>query len=301
MTLSPPIVLLATDGSDDASLAARAATDLCKTTGSELHVVHAWQSVSSTHFDAFLRAQFEKEGREVLDAAVERIEGAGGTVAGALLRMGSPADEILDLAEELGAGLVVIGSRGRGPIRRLLMGSVSDGVVHGAAFPVLVMRGGERAWPPQTVVIGDDGSDEAREAGELAARVGKSFDAKVLLVRAYPRLPEEDVEGRKLDARMVDDELRREEQGLIGRAKEIEGAVGVRPRVKIAVGDPATVLLESAGEDAAEGALVAVGSRGHGAARRLRLGSVSTKVVHAAEGPVLINPPDKPRTSAGPA
>jgi nucleotide-binding universal stress UspA family protein len=293
VTLSPPIVLLATDGSEDAALAARAAIDLCETTGSELHVVHAWRSVPSTHFDAFLRIQFEKEGREVLDAAAERIEGAGGTVAGALLRMGSPADEILDLAEELGVGLVVIGSRGRGPIRRLLMGSVSESVVHGATFPVLVMRGGDEAWPPQRVVIGDDGSEEAREAGDLAARVGKSFDAKVLLVRAYPQLPEVDIEGRKVDARMVEDDMRREERALIGRAKEIEDSIGNKPRPVIAVGDPAAVLLESAGEDAAERTLVAVGSRGHGVARRLRLGSVSTKVLHAAEGPVLVEAPPR--------
>jgi hypothetical protein len=56
------------------------------------------------------------------------------------------------------------------------------------------MRGGNEAWPPQRVVIGDDGSEEAREAGDLEARVGKSFDAKVLLVRAYPQLPELDIE-----------------------------------------------------------------------------------------------------------
>jgi Universal stress protein family len=55
VTLSPPIVLLATDGSEDAALVARAAIDLCETTDSELHVVHAWQSVPSTHFEAFLR------------------------------------------------------------------------------------------------------------------------------------------------------------------------------------------------------------------------------------------------------
>jgi nucleotide-binding universal stress UspA family protein len=69
VTLSPPIVLLATDGSEDAALAARAAIDLCETTDSELHVVHAWQSVPSTHFDASLRVTFEREAREMLHAA----------------------------------------------------------------------------------------------------------------------------------------------------------------------------------------------------------------------------------------
>lgn len=295
MTLSPPIVLLAIDGSEDATLAARAAVDVCAATGSELHVVHAWQSVPSVHFDAFLRVQFERQAREVLDAAVERIESGGGVVAGAQLRMGSPADEILDLAENLEAGLVVIGSRGRGPIRRLLMGSVSVSVVHGATFPVLVLRGGDEAWPPQRVVVGDDGSEEARIAGDLAVEFGKPFDAKMLLVRAYPELPEVDIEGRKVDARMVDDDMRQEEQTLMDRAKEIEGAIGIKPRTVIAVGEPAAVLLKAAGEEAAaERTLVAVGSRGHGVARRLRLGSVSTKVLHAAEGPVLIQAPPKP-------
>ena len=55
------------------------------------------------------------------------------------------------------------------------------------------------------------------------------------------------------------------------------------------MGEPATALLEAAGEGA-ERALLAVGSRGLDATRRLRLGSVSTKVLHAAHGPVLIYP-----------
>lgn len=110
-------------------------------------------------------------------------------------------------------------------------------------------------------------------------------------MRTYPRLPEVDAEGRKLDARMVDDELRREQQDLTGRAKEIEDTSGVRPRIEIAVADdPADALLRATEEDAAEQTLIVVGSRGLGAMRRIRLGSVSTKVLHAAKGPVLVYP-----------
>ena len=54
--------------------------------------------------------------------------------------MGKGAVEIVDLAEELDAGLVVVGSRGLGGIRRALMGSVSDSVVRHAHCPVLVVR-----------------------------------------------------------------------------------------------------------------------------------------------------------------
>ena len=291
MSTFPMRILLATDGSEDADLAARAAVDLYNRVGSELYVVHAWHSESSTYFEAFLRTQSEHEAREVLDDQVERIEEAGGKVAGEYLREGTPVDEILDLAEELDPDLLVTGSRGRGSVQRLLMGSVSDGIVHGAASPVLVMRGGERAWPPESIVVGDDGSEEAKRAGDLAASIGRLYDAKGHLVRTYPRLPEVDAEGRKLDARMVDDELRREQQELTSRAREIEDASGIRPRIEIAVADdPAGALLSAVEEDAVERTLIAVGSRGLGAVRRVRLGSVSTKVLHAAKGPVLVYP-----------
>jgi nucleotide-binding universal stress UspA family protein len=140
------------------------------------------------------------------------------------------------------------------------------------------------------VVIGDDGSEAAKGAGELAVRIGKLFEAEALLVRVYPRLPDIDAEGRESDARMVNDELRREERALEDRVTEIERDLGVRPRIRIAVGDPAAVLLEAAAEGVSEKTLIAVGSRGLSAMQRVRLGSVSTKVLHAAEGPVLVYP-----------
>jgi nucleotide-binding universal stress UspA family protein len=286
----PRSILLATDGSEDAILAARAAVDLSNRAGSELYVVHAWRSMPSAHFGDFVRAQLEQEAREVLDDQVERSERTGGKIAGAYLREGTPVDEILDLAEELESDLLVTGSRGRGSVQRLLMGSVSEGIVHGASSPVLVMRGGYRAWPPERVVVGNDGSEEAERAEKLAASIGGLYDAKGLLVRAFPELPEVDIEGRRSDARMVEDELRLEQQDLISKAKEIEDTLGTRLRVEIAVGDPASSLLRAAEEGVAEQTLIGVGSRGLGAVRRMRLGSVSTKVLHAAKGPVLVYP-----------
>jgi nucleotide-binding universal stress UspA family protein len=61
-------------------------------------------------------------------------------VAKAHLRIGKPDEEIVSQAEELGAGLIVIGSRGVSSIRRALMGSVSDSVVRHARCPVLAVR-----------------------------------------------------------------------------------------------------------------------------------------------------------------
>ncbi|AHY48029.1 Universal stress protein family [Rubrobacter radiotolerans] len=54
--------------------------------------------------------------------------------------MGRPDAEVVALAEEIGAGLIVLGSRGLGGMKRVLMGSVSDSVVRHAHCPVLVVR-----------------------------------------------------------------------------------------------------------------------------------------------------------------
>jgi nucleotide-binding universal stress UspA family protein len=288
MTFPPAKILLATDGSEDAALAARAAADMARKTGSELHVVHAWHGVPSTRFQSYIRTQAQQEAREVLAEQVERIKGDGANVAEAHLREGPAVDEILDLAEEVGADLIVIGSRGLGPVKRVVLGSVSEGVVHHATRPVLVLRGG--GWPPERVVIGDDGSAAAKKAGEMASSIGELFGARTALVRAYPELPEGDPVGRALDPRVVDDVLHRAEQNLHERSEELGRLVGKRPRMEIAAGDAAVALLDKVQAGDETRALIAVGSRGLGLGRRLRLGSVSTEVLRAAGGPVLIYP-----------
>jgi nucleotide-binding universal stress UspA family protein len=291
MPLTKNKILFATDGSPDAVLAARAAVDLSTRTGSELHVVHAWHSVPSTRFEAFLRGQLQREAEEILDEQTSLIQDAGGVVAEAHINEGPAIDEILDLAEEIGANLIVLGSRGHSTVERLVLGSVSEGVVHHAHCPVLVLRGGEDAWPPERVVIGDDGSEAAKMAAELASSFGGLFEAKGLLVRAYPKLPEMDLPERQMDARMVDDELRHEERNLEELASKLEATLGSRPHVRIDIGDPAARILEAAQDGGARNTLIAVGSRGLGRMQRIRLGSVSTKILRAAEGPVLIHPP----------
>jgi nucleotide-binding universal stress UspA family protein len=288
----PEKVLLATDGSKEAAVAARAAVDVCEGAGAELHVVHVWFSVPTARIRPFMRAELKRRGNELLEEGVKRVEGSGGRLTEAHLVEGRAADEILDLAERIGADLVVIGSRGLGPVARIALGSVSEAVIHHSSCPVLVLRGPEDAWPPERVIFGDDGSEAARTAGELGASLCGRHGARALLLHAYPRSPPEvDAEGRESEPRIVDDELRRAEKALLERSRELEGRLGSRPKTRLVVGDAAACLLEAAAEDAPERTLVAVGSRGTGAIGRMRLGSVSTKVVHAARGPVLVHPP----------
>jgi nucleotide-binding universal stress UspA family protein len=131
-----------------AALAAKTAADVAQKTASELHVVYVGSSLEYVgmgppeigDIPASTQEQLSAEARELLDAEVEQVKAQGGTVAKAHLRVGAPDREIANLAEEIGAGLIVLGSRGRGGIRRALMGSVSDSVVRHAHCPVLVVR-----------------------------------------------------------------------------------------------------------------------------------------------------------------
>ena len=126
----PEKVLLATDGLKNTALAARAAADLAKKGGAELHVVHVWHTVPSPHFDRLIRSGLEDAGRETLEEQVRWIENEGGIVSRAHLREGHTVEAIVEQAEELGGGLIVVGSRGMGRLGRLVMGSVSTGLAH---------------------------------------------------------------------------------------------------------------------------------------------------------------------------
>jgi nucleotide-binding universal stress UspA family protein len=82
----------------------------------------------------------KKQAQQFVDEQLNQLEADGGSVAQSYARMGRPDEAIVTLADELGAGLIVMGSRGMGRIRRALMGSVSDSVVRHAHCPVMVVR-----------------------------------------------------------------------------------------------------------------------------------------------------------------
>ena len=145
MGIFPTRILLATDGSEQANMAAMTAIDLAESTGSRLHVV----AVSRTFPGAAIykiyaeeaKEDLRREAQEVLDEQVRKIEEAGGTVAISHLKMDERREEaIVHLAEDIGAGLIVIGSRGFGGMKRALLGNVADSVVRHAHCPVLVVR-----------------------------------------------------------------------------------------------------------------------------------------------------------------
>ncbi len=145
MGIFPTHILLATDGSEHAKLAATTAVDLAQSTGSRLHLVAVGRTFPGAaiykEYAEEAREDLRREAQEMLDEQVKEIEEAGGDVALAHLKMDERRDEaIVHLAEDIGAGLIVIGSRGFGGMKRAVLGNVADSVVRHAHCPVLVVR-----------------------------------------------------------------------------------------------------------------------------------------------------------------
>jgi nucleotide-binding universal stress UspA family protein len=147
MGIFPTRILLAIDDSKEAELVTRKAVDLASGTGSELHLVHVGQlpiflmkKIDTIGFDRILYDKIEREALEALWKLTWLVKAAGGPVAGAHLRMGVVAEEIVNLAKDLEADLIVMGSRGHSGIRRAVEGSISDAVVRRAHCPVMTVR-----------------------------------------------------------------------------------------------------------------------------------------------------------------
>ena len=152
MSIFPTKILVPADGSKDADLALSTAVDLATSTSSELHIITVVPGspdpVYGVHESGFLWESYQealeavrKDAQELLNEQVRKVEEAGGTVAEAHLETRERPDQaIVRVADEIDAGLIVMGSRGRGGLRRALMGDVSDSVVRNAHCPVLIVR-----------------------------------------------------------------------------------------------------------------------------------------------------------------
>ena len=141
-------IVVGTDGSETAGEAVRQATELAQKTGSSIDLVSAYEPVSS----ARLREEAQQVPKDLewsvnpredvdatLEAAADQVKEAGVDVQ-VFAREGDPADAILDVAEETGADLVVVGNQGMTGARRFLLGSVPNRVSHHAPCSVLIIR-----------------------------------------------------------------------------------------------------------------------------------------------------------------
>ncbi len=141
-------IVVGTDGSETAHKAVEAAVELARLTGASLELVSAYEPVSNQRLRPEARpappdVQWMVNPREDVDAtlaaAAERVRDVGVT-ATVYAREGDPADAILDVAEELGSELIVVGNKGMTGAKRFLLGSVPNKVSHRAPCAVMIIR-----------------------------------------------------------------------------------------------------------------------------------------------------------------
>jgi nucleotide-binding universal stress UspA family protein len=141
-------IVVGTDGSETAKEAVKQATSLAKDLGATLDLVSAYEPVPSGRLrqeakEAPDDLQWMVNPREDVDAtladAADEAREAGVEV-NTFARQGDPADAILDVAEERGADLIVVGNKGMTGAKRFLLGSVPNKVSHHAPCSVLIIR-----------------------------------------------------------------------------------------------------------------------------------------------------------------
>jgi nucleotide-binding universal stress UspA family protein len=141
-------IVVGTDGSDTAREAVRQAVELSARLGARLQIVSAYEPVPGARLREEAQhpppdLQWIVNPREVVDATLRDaadVARAGGVDAATYARQGDPADAILDVAEEQGADLIVVGNKGMAGARRFLLGSVPNRVSHHAPCSVLIIR-----------------------------------------------------------------------------------------------------------------------------------------------------------------
>jgi nucleotide-binding universal stress UspA family protein len=140
-------IVVGSDGSETAAVAVRKAVELARALGARLHVVSAYRPLSGVRV-AGADSEPERGDWSVsptvdVDAVLEEVAGTARTMgvdAECYARTGDPAEAILDVADEQGADLIVVGNKGMHGRRRFLLGSVPDKISHHAPCSVLIVR-----------------------------------------------------------------------------------------------------------------------------------------------------------------
>lgn len=264
--------------------------------GTALTAVLAWgyldqhTTTKAKGRDSFDPDYDEGDAAEALDTIVERTLGAEPSADVTRLTVNDLAPAALIAAAD-DADLLVVGARGLGGFRGLLVGSVSQHVLHHAPCAVAVVRvaparvEGRR----ERIVVGIDGSDTAQQALTWALDEGRARQAAVEVVHAWnpPYVGAYPFDPGALN---IDAFEKGAEQVLTeALAKQDTSGLPVPPEAIAVSGTAARAVLDTA--DGAD--LVVVGSRGRGGFAGLFLGSVSQQVAHHAPCPVVVIPPDR--------
>ena len=270
-------VVCGVDASDAAGPVADVARWLADGLGAKLIALHVVEEPveAAEELPAALRARLGLDG----DDEVRLVEG-------------SPAPRLLEAADEVGAGLIVVGSRGRGSLRSAVLGSVSRTLSTSAHCPVVVVPEGAAvgsgAGEP-SIVCGTDGSDHALAATRLAGRLAERLGYRLIVVHALPDLKAvASYPGARSTSPPLSgqpDARRRLAEEILDRAA---AAAAVDAECVLEEGRPWEALTSVAGRE--DGRVLVVAARGLSALQATLFGSVASQLATSAMLPVLILP-----------
>lgn len=282
-------LVVGVDGSRDSLRALDWALDEAVRRGGALRIVHAssWEWYEGHEPSMGInRDSVQANAERIAAQAVEHASRR--TVAAKVTGQVLPEDPAAALIRESRrASAVVVGTRGRGGLAGLLLGSVSLSVAAHAAAPVIVVRGGEENLLGRfgQVAVGVDPSDGATAALDFAFRAAELRGAALRVVHAW-RCPAHEVPEYPRGDDAVESHSRRAEQQVAEalRAARVRPASSVHR--EIVEGSARTALLEAA----ARSDLLVVGARRRKGHVGMQLGPVNHAVLHHSASPVAIVP-----------
>jgi nucleotide-binding universal stress UspA family protein len=280
-------VLVATDGSRDAKAAIATTLHFPWAAETRVRIASARRSRAEYRRSILLSA-LDRGAEQAADSARRTLSRRWPTVDVEIADK-TPVEGILGAAKRFRADVIVVGWRGHGAVRRLLMGSVSRGVVRGSTCAVLVVRRSERV---RTLVLGVDGSDTAKRALAFVGRLVPPRGGRVTLVSAVEVLTPPS-RGRVPGAASIAREVTRQ-NSIRARAatRELNRAaaelkrVGWQTRTMLVHGEPLRDLLGAVATSRAQ--LLVVGARGTSGVRYLLLGSVAEGALNRSPVSVLV-------------
>jgi nucleotide-binding universal stress UspA family protein len=212
------------------------------------------------------------------------------------VRVGDAADEILSLAAGAERAMIVMATRGRGGLKRMLLGSVADKVVRNATVPVALVRGVVPEHRLTSLLVPLDGSETSALALPVAMELARPSGAALHLLRVVEPIAIAGTAGYPLDAGLMSSsayadlisDLERDARDYLdaeSRAHRREGSV---VSTRVVVGSAVDEILNCADEVGADAIVLA--SRGRGGIQRVVLGSVATGVLQRGRCPLIVVP-----------
>jgi nucleotide-binding universal stress UspA family protein len=281
-------IVVAVDQSEQAQWAMTAAIDLAQMMKAELTLVHV------------LKPPFDRDDEQKSQGLLEHLQSTAPASVKTRTdsRKGNVVAEIVGAAEETKAGLIVMGTHGRGRLTQLLLGSTTEGVARWGPCPVLTVR---QPWVPRTrafntfgpspfrrVLIAVDASEPALAALAAGFEMARRTGAPVSVIHVADTLHPWQGEMRQVGLAPLS-EIRRQGQLLLSRIMADQSA-DERCETILREGNPAKEILDAALDWEAD--LIVIGSQGHGHIEQFVLGSVANAVLRGALCPVMLVRPE---------